>query len=259
MGIEIFCKHLREKRAIVISSGANNLNLDNVAKICRAAQMAKASAVDIASNKDVYETARKNTKLPIFVSSYHPFEILEAVKMGVDGINIGNYMSLYKKGNKFSADEIYDVVLETMGLINNYDVYKTFTIPASLSLNEQVYLLKKLEVLGIDLIVCEGYKKSPVNPSIMVESADLAIKSMQEFSKYFRLPMAITSAMNPAGQKSAFENGASAVFVNNIISKMDSEVSMKQEISQMVGNISYRNSLRREIVKNSSSLLFNGF
>jgi hypothetical protein len=103
MGIEIFKKHLREKRAIKISAGFENYNLDSVAKICRAAQRAKASAVGISSNKEVYEIARKNTKLPLFVSSIHPFEILEAVKYGVDGIQIGHYYNTYKAGKRFTS------------------------------------------------------------------------------------------------------------------------------------------------------------
>ena len=34
MGIEVFKKHLREKRAVKIIAGINNRNLDNVAKVC---------------------------------------------------------------------------------------------------------------------------------------------------------------------------------------------------------------------------------
>ena len=69
MGIEVFNKHLREKRAIKVSVGSNN-NLDNVAKICRAAQESRASAVEIPSDKNIYDIARKNTKLPLFASSW---------------------------------------------------------------------------------------------------------------------------------------------------------------------------------------------
>ena len=33
MGIEVFKKHLRERRAVKIIAGINNYNLDNVAKV----------------------------------------------------------------------------------------------------------------------------------------------------------------------------------------------------------------------------------
>ena len=75
MGIEIFKKHLREKRAVKIIAGIDNYNADNVARVCRAAQKGHASAVDISCDKKIYDIARKNTKLPIFVSSVHPFEL----------------------------------------------------------------------------------------------------------------------------------------------------------------------------------------
>ena len=179
MGIEIFEKHLREKRAIKISAGSNNLNLETVAKVCKAAQMSRASAVEITCSKEVYNIARKNTKLPLFVSSIHPFEILDAVKMGIDAVIIGNYFETYKKGQKFSASEIYDIVLETMGLINNYDVYIAVTIPASITFEEQVELVKKLEVLGVNLIQTEGYKKSSTNPNAIIESAEFSIKNLR--------------------------------------------------------------------------------
>ena len=101
------------RSVVKIIAGINNYNLDNVAKVCRAAQKGHASAVDISANKEVYEFARKNTKLPIFVSSVHPFELLEAVKWGADAIEIGNFDALYKFGQSYSAKEVYDIALET--------------------------------------------------------------------------------------------------------------------------------------------------
>ena len=71
--IEVFKRHLREKRAIKIISGIDNYNLDSVKKVVSAAQMGLASAVDVACDKEVFEVAAKNTTLPIFVSSIHPF------------------------------------------------------------------------------------------------------------------------------------------------------------------------------------------
>ena len=134
MGIEVFRKHLREKRAIKINAGIDNYNLDNVARICRASQKAKASAVGVACSKDVFTTARKNTKLPIFVSSIHPFELLKAVQWGADAIEIGDFSALYKQGNKFSMEDAYNIVLETLSLINKYDVFVCATIPGCIKI-----------------------------------------------------------------------------------------------------------------------------
>ena len=158
MGIEVFRKHLREKRAVKIISGINNYNLESVAKICRASQKGHASAVDIACDKEVYDTARQNTKLPIFVSSVHPFELLEAVKWGADAIEIGNFDALYKEGQTFSDEEVYDIVLETMNLVESYNPFICVTIPGCVDISKQIELAKKLEILGIDLIQTEGLK-----------------------------------------------------------------------------------------------------
>lgn len=257
MSIEIFKKHLREKRAIKISAGSNNFNLDSVAKICRAAQAGKASAVEIASDKAVYDTARKNTRLPLFVSSVHPFEILRAAEYGVEAIQIGPYYEIYKKGLKYSSEELYDIVLETMSILSKFDVYTCVTIPASFSLEEQCELIKKLEILGVDLIQSEGYKKSPNNPNVMVESAEFSIKNMSEILKHTIMPIMATSAMGPAGLKYAFENGANAVGVDALVNKIDSEAGLKAAIMEMVGSISYRNSLNKEIVRSGREMLLN--
>lgn len=254
MGIEIFKKHLREKRAIKISSGSENYNLESVAKICRASQSAKASAVEIAINKDVYNIARKNTKLPLFASSIHPFQILNAVKMGVDGIVIGDYFEVYKKGQKYSPSEIYDIILETLGLINGYDVYTCVTIPASISSDEQKELIKKLEILGVDLVQTEGYKKSPTNPNIILECAEFSIKTLDELSKYTKIPIMATSAINNASLIKAFDMGANAVNVDFDIHKSDSEAAIKTLMMKMTGSISYKNSLNREIVRSEREL-----
>ena len=255
MGIEIFKKHLREKRAIKIATGMNNYNPEQVAKICRAAQNAKASAVEIASRKELYNIARKNTKLPVFISSIHPFEILQAVQWGVDGVQIGNYSELYKKSKKFSATEIYDVVLETMGLINKYNVFISVTIPASIDNQEQIDLVRKLEYLGISAIQAEGYRKSTIKPNHIIESANVSIHNMTELSQITTMPVIVSCAMNTTGLKVAFDNGANGVTVDYAVNKLDSEAAMQSIIMEMVSSMSHRNSLNKELVKNSRELV----
>lgn len=246
MGIEIFKKHLREKRAIKVS--AIGQNLETVSKICRCAQNAKVSAIDISGNRAIYETARKNTKLPLFVSSIHPFEILEAVKCGADGVQIGNYSELYKNGKTLNSDEIYDIVLETMGLINKYDVYTTVSIPSVLENSEQIKLIRKLQVLGIDLLGLEGYRK-PINQENYIISTNESLENMSELSKTIGIDFMPTCIMNNNAIKNAFNTGASAVTIGNYIDEYESETALKVAMMELVSSISYRNSLNREIPK----------
>jgi len=255
MGIEIFKKHLREKRAIKVATG--NYNLETITKVIKASQAAKASAIDIPSSKEAYEVARKYSKLPLFITSINPFEILEAVKLGVDGINIGNYFEYYKKGRRFSADEVYDIALETLGLINEYDTFICVSIPYHLELKEQISLIKKLQILGVELFQTEGYLQTTKNDNLIMESADNSIKNMIEISKNIGVDLMTSSSMYLPAIKSAFNNGASAVSVDSAINKLESEAAMKVAIMEMVNALSHRNSIFREIPKSSREFLLN--
>lgn len=251
MGIEIFKKHLREKRAIKIIAGINNYDVENVAKVCRAAQKAHASAVDIACDKKIYETARKNTKLPIFVSSVHPFELLNAVKWGADAIEIGNFDALYKEGQSFSAEEVYDIVLETMSLVKNYEPFICVTIPGNIDIKEQIELAKKLEILGVDLIQTEGLKKvsTSSNPSAhLVSYAEATIANTLELFQHTSLPIMTASGITAKTAPLAFAAGAYAVGVGSAVNKLDSEVAMAATIMSIVGTVAGRNSLYKETV-----------
>lgn len=257
MGIEVFRKHLREKRAVKIIAGIDNYDLDNVAKVCRAAQTGRASAVDIAADKKVYDIARKNTKLPIFVSSVHPFKILEAVEWGADAVEIGNFDALYKKGIEYTAEEVYDIVLETLSLINKYDIFTCVTIPGNIEVAEQIDLAKKLEILGIDLIQTEGLKKSTnsSNPSAhLVSYAQATIANTIELFQHTSIPIMTSSGITAKTAPLAFASGASAVGVGSAVNKLDTEVAMSATIMSIVGSVSYRNSLNREIVRSAREL-----
>ena len=257
MGIEIFKKHLREKRAIKIIAGIDNYNTDNVARVCRAAQKGHASAVDIACDRDLYELARKNTKLPIFVSSVHPFELLNAVQWGVDAIEIGNFDALYKKGQSFTSQQVYDIVLETMGLISKYDVFTCVTIPGNIDISEQIELAKKLEILGVDLIQTEGLKNDikSTNPSAqLVSYAEATISNTLELTQHTSIPIMTASGITAKTAPLAFAAGASAVGVGSAVNKLDSEVAMCATVMAIVSSVSHRNSINREIIRTEREL-----
>ena len=257
MGIEIFKKHLRERRAVKIIAGINNYDLDNVAKVCRAAQKGHASAVDISAGKEVFEVAKKNTKLPIFVSSVHPFELLEAVKYGADAIEIGNFDALYKTGQAYSAKEVYDIVLETMGLLTDYDIFTCVTIPGCIDISEQIKLAKDLEVLGVDLIQTEGLKvvSNSSNPSYqLVSYAEATIANTLELSHHTALPIMSASGITPQTAPLAFASGAYAVGVGSAVNKLDSEVAMCATVMAVVSSIAHRNSIYHEIPTSAREL-----
>ena len=260
MGIEVFKKHLREKRAVKIIAGINNYNLDNVAKVCRAAQAGHASAVDVACSKEVFETAKKNTKLPIFVSSIHPFELQQAAQWGADAIEIGNFDALYKENKSFSAETVYEIALETLSLVSKYDVFTCVTIPGNIEVEKQIELVKKLEILGVDLIQTEGLKEvsSSTNPSVhLVNYAKATIANTLELSQHTILPIMSASGITAKTSPLAFASGASAVGVGSAVNKLDSEVSMTATVMAVVNSIAHRNSINKEIVRTERELALN--
>lgn len=257
MGIEIFAKHLREKRAVKIDTGYNNYDLDLIAKIARSAQNAKASAIDIPASKEVYDTVRKNSRLPIFISSIQPFEILNAVKWGADAVEIGSWEQTYKNGIRLKGDELYNLVLECIALINNYNVFVSVSIPGNLEIAEQVRLIKKLELLGVNLIQVEGTRPIELRKIVFAKDTEAAIKNTFELNKFTKIPVVTSALMSYQNIETAFMSGASGIAFDESILKLDTEVAMTNEIRKIVGSISHRNSLNREIVRSQIELAFN--
>ena len=108
--------------------------------------------------------------------------------------------------------------------------------------------------MGVDLILSEGYKKSQSNPNVMVESAEFSIKNLSELRNNTVLPIMATSAINKGSLKLAFDNGADAVNIDSLVSKLDTEIALKTAIMEFVGSISYRNSLNKEIIKTAREM-----
>ena len=97
MRIDLFKQHLIEKRAVKIIAGIDNFDIENIKKVVTAAQTANASAVDICAKPEIISEIREMTDMPIFVSSIVPSELVKAVELGADAIELGNFDVLYKK------------------------------------------------------------------------------------------------------------------------------------------------------------------
>ena len=186
--------------------------------------------------------------------------MLEAVKWGADAIEIGNFDALYRKGQEFSADEVYSIVLETLGLISKYDVFTCVTIPGNVDIADQIELVKKLEILGVGLIQTEGLKKdtTSTNPSAhLVSYAQATIANTIELTQHTILPVMTSSGISAKTAPLAFASGASAVGVGSAVNKLDSEVAMSATVMAIVSSVAHRNSINREIVRTSRELALN--
>lgn len=249
--IEVFKKHLREKRAVKIISGIDNYNLELVKKVAIAAQSGLASAIDVAASEDVIKTAKENTKLAIFASSINPFSLAKAVKAGADAVEIGNYEAMYKKNKSLTVQEVYDITLETMSILQGKNVFTCVTIPANATIVEQISLAKQLEILGVDLIQTEGRVKNQQSKTGLIELAEDTIKNTTEIAKYVSTPIMTASGLTPHSVPMAMTAGASAVGVGSCVNKLGTQVAMTTMVRSIVGSIAFRNPVMRDIVATS--------
>lgn len=235
--INSFKRHLAEKRAVKVIAGIDNFNLENVKKVVTAANHAGASAIDISAAKEVFEVARKLTDLPLFVSSICPEELAEAVEMGADAIELGNFDALYRKGVIMGTEEVEELTRKTISLIGKSEFFFSVTIPGHLSVEKQIKLARKLEEMGIDLIQTEGAAIADVKSEGargLLETAQVSIANTIEIARNVEVPVMTASGITPTTAALAFASGASAIGVGSCINKLDSELAMVAVTKQLV-------------------------
>jgi len=227
--IDLFKKHLNEKRAVKVIAGIDNFDIENVKKVIVAANQAGASAIDICASREIIEIARELTELPIIVSSIKPEELADAIRWGADAIELGNFDALYKDGLRMSADEVLELTRRTMSLINKSETFISVTIPGHISVAEQINLARNLEEMGVDLIQTEGAAISNVQSEGargLMETAQVSIANTIEIARNIEIPVMTASGITSTTAALAFAAGASAIGVGSCINKMDSTLSM---------------------------------
>src|SRR5574344_2872378 len=243
--IDSFKEALREKRAVKIIAGINNFDIENVKKVVSAANQSGASAIDICADKEILEVSRSLTELPIFVSSIVPEELAQAVKMGADAIELGNFDIMYKSGMRISASEVLDLTKKTLSLIDKSSTFFCVTIPGHISVSEQISLARSLEDLGIDLIQTEGaatVSSSSEGAKGLVYMAGVSIANTIEISRNTSVPVMTASGITPTTAAMAFASGASAIGVGSCVNKAGSELSMMATVKSLV-EIASKNAL----------------
>lgn len=244
--IETFKQHIAERRAIKVIAGIDNFNIENIKKVVCAAEQANASAVDVAYSEDIIRIARELTTLPIMVSSIVPIELANAVELGADAIEIGNFDALYKKGQRISAEDVLNIVNETVRLLGNKETFISVTIPGHINVNEQISLVRKLEELNIDLIQTEGsatVSAQSAGARGLLETAQVSIANTLELSRNTDIPVMTASGITTTTAPLAFAAGASAIGVGSCVNKLDSTLGMIAVIRTLVEDAS-RNSNR---------------
>ncbi|OLA76398.1 MAG: hypothetical protein BHW55_07360 [Candidatus Melainabacteria bacterium 35_41] len=237
MSIELFRQHLTEKRAVKVIAGIDNFDIENIKKVVMSAQESGASAVDICAKPEIISEIREMTDMPVFVSSIVPSELVKAVELGADAIELGNFDVLYKKGISFSTEQVLSLVNETLEMLGDTRVFFSVTIPGELAIAEQIELARKLETMGIDLIQTEGhFSSSNISEGArgLMERAELTLSNTIELSRNVDMPIMTATAINPTTAPFAFAAGASAIGCGSCINKMDSTLSMMATTRSLV-------------------------
>ncbi len=235
--ITSFRKDLEAKKAVKIIAGIDNFDIERVRNVVIAADKAGASAVDVAAKEEIIKMAKETTSLPVFVSSIVPQDLAMAVKAGADAIEVGNFDALYKKGLRMSAEEILDIVKETLSLIGNSSVFVCVTIPGHIDIASQIALAKELEELNIDLIQTEGaatVHTTAEGARALLETAQVSIANTIELVRNVDIPVMTASGLTTTTVPMAIAAGASAVGVGSCVNKLNSQIEMIAAASAIV-------------------------
>lgn len=246
--IETFRRHLDERRAIKIIAGIDNFNKESVRNVVNAAEMGGASAVDICYDEEIISMVKEMTSLPIFVSSIRPEELANAVRLGADAIEIGNFDALYKKGMRITADEVLTIVSETLNLIGEERPFICVTVPGHIDISEQISLAMKLEEMGIDLIQTEGAATVHTEKSGargLLETAEVSISNTIELKRNTSIPIMTASGITTTTAPLAFASGASAIGVGSCVNKLNSTIAMVAVVKSLVESVSSVSSRER--------------
>lgn len=239
--IETFKKHLDEKKAIKIIAGIDNFDIESVKNVVNAAQIGGASAVDICFNEEIISTVKDMTTLPVFVSSVIPSELAKAVELGADAIEVGNFDAFYKKGQRVSAQEVLNIVNETLRLLDGHKTFMCVTVPGHIDVSEQISLALKLEEMGIDLIQTEG--AATVTPDKtgargLLQTAEVSISNTIELARNVSVPIMTASGITTTTAPMAFAAGASAIGVGSCVNKLNSVIAMIAVVKSLVEGVS---------------------
>lgn len=202
-----------------IITGINNFNIDQVLEIVKVADIAGATYVDVSANRTIVKEVRKNTNLPICISSISLQDLYNAALEGVDAIEIGNYDYLYENNISFSKKQILSLAQEAVKLFPGIDI--CVTIPHTLFLNEQIYLSCQLEYLGIKILQTEGLNStSYLSGSGLIQfmnKAYPALSATYAISQSVKIPVIASSGMNIVSASLAILYGASGVGIGRSV------------------------------------------
>ena len=186
---------------------------------------------------------RKQTSLPICVSSISINDLYQCVVEGVDLIEIGNYDFFYQKRCFLSKQHILHLAKKIRDLFPSIDL--CVTIPYILSLEEQIDLACQLEYIGVQILQTESLKIKVSNSTLsLTELINLSmpvLSTTYALSKVVDIPIIASSGMNIVTASLAMRYGASAIGMGSSISNCNNEFSKYRYIKEVINSMVIKN------------------
>lgn len=234
---------LKNKNLVKIISGIQNYEKQKVLNISMAAEMGRASALDISDDKEIIKTVRASVSLPLFVSSTEPKKLIEAQNYGADVLEVGNYESFYKIGRLFTPKEILEIVKEVKKSLDK-NILLSVTVPGTLEIENQVKLAKELLLLGVNILQTEGFTSdTPVSDRQDKTYTDI-LKAASTLANTIELRRSLpetniitASGITPVSAPLALALGANGIGVGNYISSLFTQNEMEEKVKEIVASV----------------------
>nr|YP_009369958.1 conserved hypothetical plastid protein [Boldia erythrosiphon]ARO90646.1 conserved hypothetical plastid protein [Boldia erythrosiphon] len=245
-----FINDFKEKQALKIISGLNNFNKSDIIDIITAAELGKATYIDIAADTKIISLARSITALPLCTSSILPKQIYRSINSGIDIIEIGNFDSFYAKSMLFKSYDIKHLSYKIRKFAPHIKL--CVTLPYIFSIKEQIELAKYLEYIGIDMIQTEGsinYRNNSKNQILPLTKSNLSLISTYSLSRTVTVPIIASSGFTLSTVAIAKSYGASCVGIKSTICNL-------KGIEKKINMIK---ALKRELRNNNEILSVNKY
>nr|AYR06523.1 hypothetical protein [Rhodogorgon sp.] len=239
-------KAIRNRNLVKIIAGLDNFHIHQVIQIVKAAETAGATYVDIAANSYLLKEVKKNTSLPVCISSVDPQELYNTSLEGVDLVEVGNFDCLYNKNIYLSGDQVLGLAKEVIHLFPVTDV--CITIPHILPLGEQVKLSYRLEKIGVKILQTEGYfakiadistpsQRFAEELSDHINCASSALTTAYSISKVVNVPVIAASGINVLSAPLSIFYGASGIGIGTAVRNCKTSLEMSKYIREVVQSV----------------------
>jgi len=229
---------LKKRKVVKVIAGLSNFNLNTIFLIAKAAELGRATYLDIAANVNILYQVKQVCSLPICVSSIDIDELYSCFKAGADILEIGNFDIFYQKNIIINEQQLFNLARTLRYRAPSSCI--CVTIPHILNLSAQIKLAQRLESLGIDIIQTEGISsqtKNNIQPIYALNNASASLSSTSILAQYIKIPIISSSSINALSAPIAISYGASGVGVGSCISQLTNCIQMTWIIQSIVKSI----------------------